>query len=41
MRNFSMKTLNTVLVQLNTIWHHPLANQELIAEHLNQLQKSV
>ena len=36
-----MQTLHTVLVQPNTIWHHPLANQELIAEHLNQLQKSV
>ncbi len=36
-----MQTLHTVLVQPNTIWHDPLANQELIAEHLNQLQKSV
>ena len=32
-----MQTLHTVLVQPNTIWHDPLANQELIAKHLNQL----
>ena len=36
-----MQTLHTVLVQPNTIWHDPIANQKLIAEHLNKLQKSV
>ena len=36
-----MQTLNIALLQPNTIRHDPQANQELIAEHLHQLQKSV
>jgi|TARA_A200000113_G_scaffold216881_1_gene222710 predicted amidohydrolase len=36
-----MQTLDIALLQPNTIWHDPQANQELIAKHLHQLQKSV
>ena len=36
-----MQTLEIALLQPHTIWHDPQANQELIAEHLHQLQKSV
>ena len=36
-----MQTLDIALLQPNTIWHDPQANQQLIAEYLNQLEKSV
>ena len=36
-----MHNLDIALLQPNTIWHDPQANQELIADYLHQLQKSV
>ena len=36
-----MNNLDIALLQPNTIWHDPQANQELIADYLHQLQKSV
>jgi len=36
-----MQTLEIALLQPNTIWHDPQGNQELITEHLDNIQKDV
>jgi predicted amidohydrolase len=36
-----MQTLEIALLQPNTIWLDPQGNQELIAEHLDNIQKDV
>ena len=38
---YLMQTLEIALLQPNTIWLDPQGNQELIAEHLDNIQKDV